>query len=414
MAPLREIPGFYYDEAKRKYFKIEDSKRTVLPGGAAAWGSEGEVKRRRKEVEREKGEREWKERVRRERVRRVDVGWVLGRETGREGGDGIVKEWAGGLEDRGKIKMWVNLEEGDGGVIDCFYVAGQREAQKEGRKEGEDGWEKEEDEVGEESVWVFAVLHSGGLITTLRNNYINAGDWSPEETGARLVLGTQRGVYCARGPGATAATTEMDTRRRPAKLVPPFRGDVLAVDFLHAQPQVVLAGTRSGHVCQLDTRTAPEAWDSMVFRHKSSVAHLRAVGGFDVLAAGPKNAMCIYDLRFVKAKEQKAGEKPFEPWERNTAAPAVEFPGYRNEAHIKIGLDVLTQPGYGHGVVAAAHDDCTVGLYSLRDGSRMPSGDVDKSKAPGVVKAIQFQTVASDQHPSLFVGVGSVIQKFSY
>lgn len=112
------------DEVKRKYFKIEDSKRMVLFGGVVVWGSEGEVKRWRKEVERERGEREWKERVRRERVRRVDVGWVLGREIGWEGDDGIVKEWVGGLEDRGKIKMWVNLEEGDGGVIDCFYVVG--------------------------------------------------------------------------------------------------------------------------------------------------------------------------------------------------------------------------------------------------------------------------------------------------
>ncbi|KAK0674495.1 hypothetical protein QBC41DRAFT_1313 [Cercophora samala] len=244
----------------------------------------------------------------------------------------------------------------------------------------------------------------------LRNNYINAGEWLPWNDGVSFVLGTQRGVYWPHAP----ALTEMDTRRRPKKHVPPFRGDVLAVDFLRAQPQVVLAGTRSGHICQLDTRTAPEEWDRMVFRHKSSVAQLRSIGGFDVLAAGPRSAMCIYDLRFAKAREQNANEKPFLPWERNAVAPAVEFPGYRNEAHIKIGLDVLSQPGYGHGVVAAAHDDCTVGLYSLRDGSRIPSADVDKIKAPGVVKALMFQTLPHDQHPSLFVGVGSVIQKFSY
>ncbi|KAK0732628.1 hypothetical protein B0T21DRAFT_369335 [Apiosordaria backusii] len=227
-------------------------------------------------------------------------------------------------------------------------------------------------------------------------------------------MGTRYGIY-QRMPTENVST-EMDTRPRPndRRIVQsPFRGDVLAVDFMQGFPQVVLAGTRSSHICQLDTRTPPETWDSMVFRHKSSVAHLKPIGDYGILAAGPRNAMCIYDIRFCKKREHHAHfSSP--PWEQWSATPAVEFPGYRNEAHIKIGLDVFNEPGYGHGVLAAAHDDCTVALYSVRDGSRIPSADVDKIKAPGVVKALMFQTLAFDQHPSLFVGVGPAIQKFSF
>ncbi|KAK4175433.1 hypothetical protein QBC36DRAFT_331524 [Triangularia setosa] len=259
----------------------------------------------------------------------------------------------------------------------------------------------------------------GGDLSALQDNHINAGEWAPGESMISFVLGTQHGVY-QRFPSKFLAS-EMDTRPRPRQGrngrkndLPPFRGDVLAVDFLQAHPQVVLAGTRSGHICQLDTRTRPEDWDSMVFRHKSSVAHLRSIRGYDILAAGPRNAMCIYDIRFAKAREHKANQEPLPPWEQKVVAPVVEFPSYRNEAYIKIGLDVFNEPGYGHGVVAAAHDDCTVGLYSVQDGSRIPSVDVDKIKAPGVVKAMMFQTLAYDQHPSLFVGVGSVVQKFSF
>ncbi|KAK4197598.1 hypothetical protein QBC40DRAFT_285249 [Triangularia verruculosa] len=252
----------------------------------------------------------------------------------------------------------------------------------------------------------------------LSHNYVNAGACTPLENSSHFVLGTRRGVYQS---VHDEFLHDLDTRPRPhgwrtgrTDSQPPFRGDVLAVDYLQECPQVVLAGTRSGHICQLDLRTPAKEWESKVFRHKSSVAHIKAVGPYNILAAGPRNAMCIYDIRFTRAREQKANQKPFRPWEQHAVAPAVEFPGYRNDAYIKIGLDVLNEPGYGHGVVAAAHDDCTVGLYSVRDGSRISSPDVDKIKARGVIKAMMFQTLPDDQHPSLFVGVGPVVQKFSF
>ncbi|KAK4186090.1 hypothetical protein QBC35DRAFT_284987 [Podospora australis] len=186
--------------------------------------------------------------------------------------------------------------------------------------------------------------------------------------------------------------------------------DVLSVDFLQDDPHTVLAGTRSGHIGVMDIRK-PLDWRWNSFKHVSSVAHVKSVGPYGVLAAGPRSSMRIYDIRFLRTRKQDEHAKPW----NQTPRPVVEFPDYRNEAHIQTGLAVLTEPGYGRGVVATAHDDCTVGLYSLRDGTRIPSPDVDKIKAPAVVQCMMWQRLhPGEQHPSLYVGVGAKIQSFSW
>lgn len=224
---------------------------------------------------------------------------------------------------------------------------------------------------------------------------------------------------------------------------------------------MILAGTRSGHVCVLDLRTPDTEWEtsSTVFRHTSSVAHVRSVGPYSVLAAGPQSAMNLYDIRFLKKEQSQTQaqalsqtqsrpqsqlhqqhQKRYQPWQQrpkhrrqhpnprsNTPSdttsasrsnpptrPILTFPAYRNTAHILTGLDILTDPGYGHGLVAAAHDDSTVGIYSLLDGTRLSGGAIDAIRAPGVVRSLMWQTLPGDRHPSLFVGEGTGVGKYSF
>jgi hypothetical protein len=184
---------------------------------------------------------------------------------------------------------------------------------------------------------------------------------------------------------------------------------------------VILAGTRSSRVCVLDLRVPPREWTprSNTLRHPSSVAHVRSVGPYEVLAAGPRNAMALYDIRFLQQQQQPnqqdEGWSVVGQWRCNRTRPVVTFPAYRNAAHIDTGLDVLLEPGYGsRGIVAAAHDDETVGLYSLRDGSRLPGGAVDSIKAGAVVRSMMWATLPGDRHPSLFVGQGSCVKKYSF
>jgi len=239
------------------------------------------------------------------------------------------------------------------------------------------------------------------------------------------VLGTSRGLYHY-GSGDISPLTRENSRQRKQhpKHRPPFHGDVLSVDYLDpssSDDRKILAGTRSGHICLVDSRTSPAEWETSIFKHTSSVSHLKSLSyngkPHEILAAGPRSAMAIYDVRFLLKRHSQdhpvgtheGGAK----WDR-PALPVVRFPEYRNEAHIQTGLDVLAEPGYGCGVVAAAHDDFTIGVYSMRDGSRLDAGDVDKIKAPGVVKSLAWKRLPGDSHPSLFVGVGSVIKKYSF
>ncbi|ROT40224.1 hypothetical protein SODALDRAFT_329906 [Sodiomyces alkalinus F11] len=91
------------------------------------------------------------------------------------------------------------------------------------------------------------------------------------------------------------------------------------------------------------------------------------------------------------------------------ARPVLTFPAYRNAAHVHIGFDL--DPATG--VVAAAHDDGRVALYSLASGQRLRSPHVDAVCARAPVRSLMFQTMPGDRHASLWVGVGASLRKFS-
>jgi hypothetical protein len=283
--------------------------------------------------------------------------------------------------------------------------------------------------------------------------------------GSRLtcIAGTDTGIIQLQDNKVTWLTPNPSLRRRPKQQqqqqqqrhrhnkskqtlpnaggdLPPWQGDILSVDFLAHQnsTDLILAGTRSSHVCLLDLRVPPHEWSPQTntFKHASSAAHVRSVGDYSVLVAGPRSAMALYDVRYLRQRQQQQQQEEEEQnshkswrrnrWNTNATLPLFTFPSYHNEAHIHTGLDVLTSPaGYGAcGIVAAAHSgdntnnngdgDGTVGLYSLRDGSRIPGGEVDGIRAPAVVKSLVWQTLPGDRHPSLFVGEGSVVKKYSF
>ncbi|KAK7755929.1 hypothetical protein SLS62_002216 [Diatrype stigma] len=219
----------------------------------------------------------------------------------------------------------------------------------------------------------------------------------------------------------------------------------------------------------------------------SPITHIRSLNEHQVLVAGLRDRMVIYDLRFLGSKNSyrhnnssssnnnHASHHNSTKWlhsprnnnstnngngngnsnpnpnpnpntnntsyAANVALPLLTFPSYRNGAHINIGLDVSSDAdvGAGPGIAAAAHDDGTVALYSLRSGNRLraplspaspsPSsssstalpdgGDgmlgIDRIRSPrGPIQALQFQTFPRDRNPSLFVGVQSSVNVYSF
>ena len=204
---------------------------------------------------------------------------------------------------------------------------------------------------------------------------------------------------------------------------------------------VIIAGGQSRNICLIDMRCPEREWMASYIRHTSSVAHVKSTSEYEILAAGPMNAMAIYDVRFDRycnysPDTTACGDRHPYPHNRGGSArggtgggrtatpakgttPVVEFPEYKNGPHLmQIGFDVLHgRDNSGVGIVAAAHDDGTVGLFSLRSGLKLRSPAVDGIRLPGtgnIVKSLMFQTLPGDVHPSLFVGQGSVVKKYSF
>lgn len=177
--------------------------------------------------------------------------------------------------------------------------------------------------------------------------------------------------------------------------------EIFDQDFQQGNHNVLLAGGRRPRLWITDLR-APEAQWSYA-RHATTIAHLRSVNPHQVVVAGLQHRMALYDLRFIR----KHGHGPEFT---GGAAPLLEFPGYRNEAHVHTGWDVNAELG----VVASGQDDGTVKLFSLQSGRTLRSGALRGVKTETPIKALMFQRMPRESMPSLFVGEGLSLRKYSF
>lgn len=181
-----------------------------------------------------------------------------------------------------------------------------------------------------------------------------------------------------------------------------YRSEILTQDFLPGNPNVLLAAGRAGHVCLIDMRVPNTDWQS--FGHGAPVSNLRLVNGSQVLVAGIRHRMMLYDLRFRKDRGPRLQEHP-------GPGPVVVFPEYRNEAHVaNRGWDVDVEKG----IVATANDDGSVALFSVYSGKRLSSPAVDKAHSRSLIRCLRFRALPTERNASLFLGVGSSIRKFSF
>jgi hypothetical protein len=172
--------------------------------------------------------------------------------------------------------------------------------------------------------------------------------------------------------------------------------NIFGIDYQEKHTDVMLAGGRPGNLFLADSRISHRSWSRM--KHSTSIVHVSSINENHALVSGPRDTMCVYDIRAMKEREKGV-------------LPVVTFPEYQNKAHINIGLAVEKRCG----IVAAAHDDGKVALYSVKSGIRLNSPDIDKIKFNrGPIQALQFLTMARDTNPTLFVGVGMAIHAYSY
>ncbi|KAK3343780.1 hypothetical protein B0T25DRAFT_615085 [Lasiosphaeria hispida] len=511
----RDIPGYYFDAEKKKYFKIEASKTAPE---SAAWAATN-VKRRQLEgrealAKRERVERRAAGRVKRARVlEEALTGGFLSREAGKLSREVVATLWVDGVREKGCVNLFPGVAEGGGSCLSSMYVHGGDEKSGLGVVYGVVNdrhlWRsyipRDKDDVinfadaavryrhtnfrpRPRSEWGTSIsslkyhepsnkmfITSGGAwgmdhqhnfshirtfspplsdtddlgpawnlteeatetiltIPGFEDEPVNTCAPAPASSPLTCIFGTSQGIvkYNDRGlswltpkptgSGSTKHNHRSKRSRQPKEttqeaILGSAQGEILALDFFPPNPaDVILYGGRAAYLGLLDQRARPSEWSAL--KHTSSIAQIRPVGGHQVLVAGPKSAMVVYDMRYIKKDHG-----PRDRWNMNRARPLVTFPEYKNDAHIHTGLDVLPSAGGlgGCGIVAAAHDDGKVAVYSLRDGTRLGCPSVDKidvgrgrGNPGGVVKSMMFNALPGDRDASLFVGEGTLVKKYSF
>ncbi|KAG9244186.1 hypothetical protein BJ878DRAFT_575932 [Calycina marina] len=140
--------------------------------------------------------------------------------------------------------------------------------------------------------------------------------------------------------------------------------DILALEFLRDNHSVLLAGGRNGTLHIVDLRI-PEALNSIY--HPGAITHIKQLDPHRILVAGLESSLLQYDLRFRKkmASVLPDGRRR----SRRQTHPSMLYPGYRNEATIRAGLDLDLE----NRIIAAAgerrtKDDDLIQLFSLNTG----------------------------------------------
>ncbi|MCJ1276180.1 hypothetical protein MMC21_003985 [Puttea exsequens] len=152
--------------------------------------------------------------------------------------------------------------------------------------------------------------------------------------------------------------------------------DVLAVDWLDRN--IVLNGFRDGTVRLWDTRATGMDAVSTRVKHGSCVAHVRAINEHVIVVAGMHNRLCTYDLRFLHAQEQYAG----------TTRPWLQFQGYQNwDMGVKLGFDV------SQGLIAAATDLRRVKIFDVSSGAELRDvGKFRRERFRGGSRCLRFSS----------------------
>lgn len=234
------------------------------------------------------------------------------------------------------------------------------------------------------------------------------GEWcvysctpAPASSNLLSILGTSVGpLNVDRNGGITSRMSEEFSQALGSR-----SPEIFTQDFQQDNHNVLFSGGRQHRLWITDVR-APVT-EVMYAPHTSSINHVRSINPHQVLVAGLKNSMSLYDTRFF-GKKYNAGSSGRKRG-GNGRAPLLTFPGYKNAAHVHTGWDVCAELG----LVAAAHDDGTVKLFSLKTGRLLKSPAVDSVRTDTPIKALMFSTMSGERLPSLWVSEGHDVRKFS-
>ncbi|UKZ81986.1 hypothetical protein TrVFT333_009767 [Trichoderma virens FT-333] len=445
-----ELPGYYYDAEKKRYFAIEKSHTAPA---SAKWSS-ASVKRRKLESQAAEEASKEEELIKNSVKRNVLIhdaaaSGLLAREMG---SPRTAEAGRGGL----RTGTWLLLCFDDELLMGIYIETDENENLKTRsasiRQSGKPHYEMiycpqmssikyhqptnkvllTSKQYGENrSLCVFTPpmetspdlgLHWAlGEINSYRNimndfsqnwNWgVNQSTPAPASSNLLCVVGTNKGIqriHLNETPSWITQTATPPNYGHDARIDYPGRRtyfgpqEIFSQDFQVGNHNILLAGGRQHRLWITDLRAPAAGWSFV--KYGSSIAHVRSINSHQVLVAGLQNRMSMYDMRYFRS--DKKGPRGL-----TTSSPLLEFPDYKNESYFQIGWDVSTELN----LVASAQDNGTVKLFSLSSGRAVRSGKALESLRTGnPVKAMMFQTLPGEKLPSLYVAEGLFLKKFGF
>ncbi|KAL9943982.1 hypothetical protein ACHAO5_006360 [Verticillium nonalfalfae] len=349
------LPGYYYDEVKKKYFKIEKSHSAPA---SAAW-SAANVKRRKIESEHTAAEHARAERTKRN-VKRARA---------------LHEPLLGGFLDRQLANHYRSFRMAPGRRAYSVNLATPAPTTS--------------------SELICTLATDDGIIRLTSNNNIS---WiTPKADGAH-----QR-------PPSMDVLAQAFNVANPSILYAGTRSSTVRTLDLRAPPQAWSCFKTASAVTHL--RSLESNPNHILVAALRSNLHIYDLRFLRMEPAAQTRSEVPRTKKRNRGRDHGRFTQPSGPAVVQPATPVLTFPEYRNEAHTHIGFDVNQDVG----VVAAAHDthDGRVALYSLRSGLRLRAPAVDRASTRGPVRSLVFRSMPMERHASLWIGHQGVVKKYS-
>jgi hypothetical protein len=233
--------------------------------------------------------------------------------------------------------------------------------------------------------------------------------------------------------GSSDGILTIDKTRLDLKWLKPIvMHNVWALEFQSDKNDVLLSGGRGGFLQCNDLRDSRTLTDSStIITHPSSITHIKQLDSNRILVAGLESSLCQYDIRYLKSDTGTrvvSHEQPIHRLATSTSQTTaksctrtiLQYPDYHNTATRNVGFDVDLETG----VIAAAQEvnsvQSPVRLFSLWGGHTLHSTALERhygstSNPNGDhVRCLRLCRDIDDRMKSLYVGLGSSIQRFAW
>ncbi|CAG8460256.1 1033_t:CDS:2 [Cetraspora pellucida] len=147
--------------------------------------------------------------------------------------------------------------------------------------------------------------------------------------------------------------------------------DVFALDNDRYQPSAIFAGCRDGRLLLFDVRSNPKKsspnGDGPIIKQSSPICNLKQVSGWYVLSDGMDGSLSLWDIRNQRRSQNI----------RESTSPVLKYFGHVNSTNRRTGFAVNSY----NSVVAIAGQDNFVRFFSINTGDvvRMPIGPFENT-----------------------------------